>query len=119
MVRKPKKSMEDKLNELKSALVGDMPWMADCDAEVEHELEVEVDSISEHHDAGPDGDWSCFRVNVKIGKDEQTEIEVPFWAMSPFLLCVIDRTEHVENGWLDLTYVRTIGDKGRNQAQFE
>ncbi len=119
MARKPKQSNLDKLKQMKDNLGGDMPWMAQCTAGDKQALDVLVESITEHKDAGPDGDWSCFRFTGKVNDGEAQELEVPFWAMSGFITVVIDRDDQKENGWLDLEYTRMIGDKGRNQAVFE
>jgi len=54
----------DKLQKLKDNLGGDMPFMASCEVDIRHEMEVLVASIQEVHDCGPDGKWSGYRVEA-------------------------------------------------------
>lgn len=126
MPRKPKTVEDDwskKIEKMKTAAEkadrGDMPWMMTVEPDVYHELTISVPSITEHHDAGPKENWSCFRVDGWLaGSEEVEEIEVPFWAMSPFILMVDDKSDEIVKGELDLMFMRTKASSGLNLAAF-
>jgi len=121
MAKRQSKNVMDKLKKMQAKLEekgGELPWMMTCDADVWLELTVSIPSIQEHSDAGPKESWSCYRCDAWVeSKEELMNLEVPFWAMEAFIGAIIDKGS--EGDEIDMLYMRTIGDQGRNMAQFK
>lgn len=119
--RNKQSSLLDKLNKLKDNLGGDLPWMADCKPDVWHDLLIDVASIDEHDDAGPDGKWSCYRFEGAINGGDDETIEVPFWTMTEFITAVVDCADEMDDKveCIKLQYKRSFDGNGRNTGAFQ
>ncbi len=108
----------DLLGNLKAEGGGDLPWMAKCAVGEIYEMEIDVQSINRHNDAGPEKKWSCYRANGHVeGSVEMEYIEIPFWAMDDFIEIALEKVK--ESGWAKFTYERRIGKNNMNEAWFE
>ena len=99
----------------------DLPWMLVVSADVWHPMVVDCTTITKHHDAGPDEDWSCYRVTASVGEKGLNEgieetIQIPFWAMKPFLAAA--KAAANDEGFARLAY-RKSGKFGKQVAEFE
>lgn len=100
-----------------------LPWMAAVDPKKWVDFNVDLDSIEEVSDAGPNGDWNAYRAEMSdiIDRDgdevaEDGEHEVPFWAMMPFFDAIAETGR--QKGRVSLKYRRLFRD-GKSVAEFE
>jgi len=106
------------VSEMQDAIGGDIPWMASCEEDKWHVLDLDLKTMVEVHDCGPDNKWSGFRVDAHLEEAEETvNIEVPFWAMRPLVDFIAGIT--VVDGWAEFQYMRTFDSSGKNSPRFK
>lgn len=105
---------------LKEATSGELPELAGCRADHWIELDVNLGSIMIRENLGPKNDWSGFTLKARWdGEDEEIEdFEVPFWAMTAFTDCIAEASGVPDDGWLEMQYLRTFDQSGKNTARF-
>lgn len=91
-----------------------LPWMARAEVGKEYEFEASLNSMHKREDAGPDGEWNSYQVEMRdIHDDEGDEFaeegshEIPFWAMVEFYdACARRRAKSSKKDWFPFTYER-------------
>lgn len=109
----------------------DKPWMLAADKEHQITFLLGDQKIEKHRDGGPDGKWSCYRVDFMsascmeedcfcVDASEPDELclnaEIPFWAMKAFELFI--KGSKSKNGVTQGIYARGSSGK-QNIAMFE
>lgn len=94
---------------------GDLPWFVTVKENVWHSFDVKPATMEVHKDGGPDKEWSCIRVEIDVD-DSFEEMEVPFWAMKPFVESLLEADEGEEV--ISMSYKR-LKNGARNDAKFQ
>jgi len=90
-----------------------LPMLMELEAGEWHDIEIDMDTLEDGDDAGPDGEWNCYYATIN---GEETA-EIPFWAMKPFWIFYSGLSKKSKKATLEVQYKRTIV-KGKNTAEF-
>ncbi len=123
MVRKPKSDWKSVFAAAQNELGGDLPILAEIEADSSYDFEVFLPSIEARSDLGPNSDWSGYLITARDTKevalvDRDGKLEVPFWARKAFDAFVTESGDEQENGWLGISALRTYGPDGKNRIVF-
>lgn len=124
MVRKPKTDWKAAFANARSELGGDLPILAEIEADVNFDFEVFLPSIEARDDLGPDSKWSGYLIQARDTEESKLEdrdgkLEIPFWARKDFDAFIDSEGEQHENGWLGITAIRSYGIDGKNRIVFK
>jgi len=98
-------------------LAGDLPFFVDAKENIWIAFDVRPATMAKAKDGGPDGEWSCIRVEIESNPDEGWYIEeVPFWAMEQFLETIMEADE--ESTEVSMSFKR-VKKGGQNKAYFQ
>jgi len=119
MAKSSKKQTDwlSKLANIESELDSVLPYFVTAELNVWDQIVVKPETMETARDGGPDGDWSCIRIEMVHGAvDHFYTEEIPFWAMQPFVVALgnADSTKSE----IGMNYKRTQSGK-KNVAHFD
>jgi len=100
-------------------LAGDLPWFVELKENMWASFDVRPATIEKAKDGGPDGEWSCIRVDIEVDVEAgfYTE-EVPFWCMNEFLETLLEIDELTDDGTASMSFKR-VKKGGNNKGYFQ